>query len=230
MNIIININLLIISLLLTSLYIYCKYKNKNNIKFLSKKELNYILKSDKDNFYSSFNSNDFKIRKIKSIEEYKNIIENSVSEFSDDEKKKIIKMANKIDKILENIYFEYFDGSIASKLDWNIGCIKNNNYEYGYPHTRNNIIIISKDNINRLSEKKLLEIFIHEKVHIYQKMYPDQLKIFLKKRNFKKFKPKLFSNPVTDNLIYIYNNNLYGESLKNHHPFEIMAYEIEKVI
>jgi hypothetical protein len=218
--------IIIIIILLIIIYIY----SINNIRFLSKDELNYILKNDKDNFYSSFNSNDFKIRKIKSIEEYKNIIENSVSEFTEIEKEKIKKIIHKTNNILKNINYEYFDGNIASKLDWNIGCTKNDKYEYGYPHTRNNIIIISRNDINKLSEKKLMEVFIHEKVHIYQKMYPEKVNIFLKKRNFKKFKLKLYSNPDTDNYIYKYNNNLYGESLKNEHPYEVMAYEIDKLI
>ena len=57
-----------------------------NTIFLSKNELENILISDIDNFYSRFYKKDFEVRKINNISEYTLKIKNSVTDFTENEK------------------------------------------------------------------------------------------------------------------------------------------------
>ena len=67
---------------------FCEcYNNDDKIIFLSKNELENILISDIDNFYDKFKKIDYKVRKINNISEYSSNIKNSVSDFTENEKK-----------------------------------------------------------------------------------------------------------------------------------------------
>ena len=258
MSRIIVIILLLFILLILFIFIN-KFLKKNNenfnnkIVFLKGYELYKILKEDKDNYYKTFFDNDFYSRKIKTIDEYIELIKSSPTEFNDYEKTKWTKCIKEADIFFENILFEWFNGKKAINIQWNLGIVKNKLYENGLPHTRNNIIIISKENVNNFNELKLTKTLIHEKVHIYQKIYKNDIIIYLKKNNFIKYKKKtnldnIRSNPDLDNWIYkdsnnnilkaVYNNNPSSiEDIKYspinnqtyEHPFEKMAIEIEKL-
>ena len=230
-----------------------------NILFINNNDLLQILQDDSDNYYKSFFKNDFTARNINNINDYINLIKLSTSEYNNDERNKITKCINEINDIFNNINninkeFKWFDSKKANGIPWKIGCIKGKLYENGLPHTRNDIIIISKDNINDFSHEKLLKTLIHEKVHVYQKLYPDDVKIYIDNNNFYKIKQKeehdnIRSNPDLDNWIYkddknniykaIYNENpssiediVYSpvNNQSHEHPFEKMAIEIENDI
>ena len=99
--------------------------------------------------------------------------------------------------------------------------------------------------------KNLINTLIHEKVHIYQKKFPEKMNNYISFYNFKKIKKRdeydnIRANPDLDNYIYQdsdnntykaqYNKNVLSvEDIvyypKNNqmyeHPFEKMAIEIE---
>jgi hypothetical protein len=232
----------------------------NNIIFLNSNELFEILSADKDNYYKTFLKYDFSTRNIKNIDDYIPKIKESVCNFTDLEKNKVIKSINYINSKLNNLNLPYFDGKLASKIPWKIGLIKGNLYENGYPHTRNDVIILSKNTINAVNmeedeiDKNFTQTLIHERIHIYQKMYPKYVKIYLSQNNFKKIKNRdindnIRANPDTDlsiykdgnNIVYkaLYKNNpnnigdinyFYGNSQIYEHPYEKMAIEFEKYI
>ncbi len=234
--------------------IYRKYKNahlnehlnehfNNHINFLTKEELINFLIKDPDNYYKKFTKLDMQVRNIKSIEEYNDNIKESCIDIDNNYRLKLIKNIGKADERLSKINLPGFDGLKCSKIKWNIGIVNGKKYEGGYPHTRNDIIILPNnlDSVN---------ILIHEKVHIYQKMYPEDIQIYLKDNGFTK-EYKLINrenhraNPDLDNWIYKKNNKIletrYIENPKsitdvinkdftNEHPFEYMAYSIEATI
>ncbi len=132
-----------------------------------------------------------------------------------------------------------------------MGFIDGNEYEYGLPHTRNNIIILP---INILSSfNRLTKTLIHEKIHVYQKMYPDDINKYLDKNGYIKYKNRnefnnLRANPDLDNYIYMNSNKqiMKAEYIDNpytindviiepindykyEHPLEYMAYNIENL-
>jgi hypothetical protein len=202
-----------------------------------------------DNYYDTFSETDLAARKIKNIDHYIRKIYNSVCEFTPNEKTILKKCIDHISNNLSKINFEYFDGSKANKIIWKIGCIKGNQYEYGLPHTRNDIIILNNDSINNDDISNIISLLIHEKVHVYQKMYPNDNEKYLKKFNFKRIKNRpenVRANPDIDTYIYEDNTKTYSatynknpsnvtdvkyssvdDGQKSEHPFEKMAIEIE---
>ena len=246
----ISFNLIMILLIFLIIILLIYINTQSNIIILSKKELQNILLSDSDNYYKSFTDLDLKARNVESIDEYKNLIINSPININNNLKQIIINHINRIDKLFNNYNTIGFNGNKANSIKWIIGIVNNNKYENGFPHTRNNIIIIPKKLIN----KKLISTLIHEKIHIYQKIYPDDINKYLKFNNFTNFcnKPcgnfNIRSNPDTDNKIYSKSNKLflsiYNKNPKHindviyypinkskyEHPFEFMAYNIENHI
>jgi hypothetical protein len=154
--------ILILILIIILLIFYYKSDYFTNNHYLSKNELIEILINNSDNYYNTFNSYDFKVRNINSIEDYYIKIKNSATEINNNFDNIIDNINNKLKKI--NIIG--FDGEKASKIPWIIGFIDGVEYEYGFPHTRNNIIVIP---IKLINSNRLEKILIHEKIHIYQK-------------------------------------------------------------
>lgn len=203
----------------------CTKENFNqNIIFLDSDLLFNILKRDEDNYYKSFYEIDYKVRNIKNIEEYINHIKKSAISFNDYEKNKIKKCINNADIFFENLNYEWIDGKKMNKIPWKIGLIEGKLYENGLPHTRSDIIIISKDSINSYSYKKLTNTLIHEKVHVYQKIYKDDVLKYL--NNFIKIKRRdindnIRSNPDLDGWVYKdLDNNIY-KAVYNKNPSSI---------
>jgi hypothetical protein len=225
----------------------------NKIIFLNKNELLFFLLNNDDKYYDTFFENDFYARKINNIGEYKKFMKLSVTDFNNIQKNKIKKCIYNADLFFSNLKFNWFDGKKNNKLKWIIGCIKGKLYESGLPHTRDNYIIISDEKINNYNEEKLTKTLIHEKIHIYQKNYINDIEIYLNENNFKKIKKRekydnIRANPDLDNWIYkdnkqniykaIYNNNpLSIEDIKYipinnqsyEHPYEKMAIYIENI-
>ena len=200
--------------------------NKNNIIFLKKDELYEILKKDEDNYYSKFYKNDFTSRKIKNINEYLEIIKSSVDNINDYEKNKITLSIKKADDFFKNIDYKWFNGNKAIDIKWIIGLVKDKTYEAGLPHTRHDIIIISKKDVNNFSDEKLIKTFIHEKIHLYQKKYKNDVELYLNEFNFKKIKLRdendnTRANPDLDNFIYADNNNNQLKAVFNNNPSSI---------
>ncbi len=233
------------------------YKNiekfGNNIVFLNKNELFNILQNNNDEYYERFYKNDYYARKINNIDEYINLIFKATSDFNVTEKMKLIICCNKADKFFKDINYDWFDGEKASEIEWKLGCISGKYYENGLPHTRSDIIVLPNIKINTYTEKRLIKLLIHEKIHLYQKIYPVHVEIYINKHNYKRIKEReendnIRANPDLDNWIYsdsngninkaYYNKNpisieditYYPIDNQNHeHPYEKMAIDIENI-
>lgn len=213
--------------------------------FLSKSELrDLLLKNTK--YYNSFTKLDMIARKINSLSEYFSIISQDCSEFNPQQKQILKESSVKADKILSHISLPGFDGRKASRMRWKIGCMSGERYEGGYPHTIKGTIILFQD-FNNL---KLVKLLIHEKIHIYQRKYKKDIKLYLKHNKFtpiylRKNKSNIRANPDLDGITYynkkngiIYESNyrtcrprsIADITNKRHeHPYEEMAYSIEKM-
>ena len=227
---------------------------KSDIIFLNESDLKNILKNNNDKYYNTFYKNDYFSRKIKDIREYHEKIDKSTTEFDTHHKKKIITSTKIIDNILNNIKLDYFDGRKANNIQWKIGCVSGKLYENGLPHTRDDIIIISKQDVQMFSDTKLTKTLLHEKIHLYQKVYPNDIDIYINKNNFTKYKKRthadnIRANPDLDNWIYkdkdqnilkaVYNENPSSiedinyspfNSQSFEHPYEKMAIELEEFV
>ena len=256
------INILFLFLILYFLFFLHKNlpnnieKFEEHIYFLNNNELLESLLNNKDKYYNKFYKNDYITRKIKDIKDYHEKIEKSVYNFNDIQKNKIREAISNLENIIKIkvIDLNYFDNKKFINIPWKIGCIYGKLYENGLPHTRDDIIIISSQDINIFSPTKLQKTLLHEKIHLYQKKYPEDTTKYLEHHNFKKYKKReesdnIRANPDLDNWIYknsdnkilqaSYNKNpksiediLYQpiNSQSSEHPFEKMSIEFENYI
>ena len=232
--------IILICIMIAYIYAYSlgTYESFDNINFdiifLKESDLKNILKNNNDKYYEK--------------------IDKSVTEFDIHHKKKIITSTKIIDNIFNNIKLDYFDSRKANNIQWKIGCVSGKLYENGLPHTRDDIIIISKQDVQMFSDTKLTKTLLHEKIHLYQKIYPNDIDIYIKKNNFTKYKKRtnednIRANPDLDNWIYkdkdqnilkaVYNENPSSiedisyspfNSQSFEHPYEKMAIELEEFV
>lgn len=249
--------LLLILILILILY----YKENNefssidqieNISFLKKEETRDKVKNN-DDFRKTLYKKHYLIRGSQDWEGYMDIIKQSFADFTPSEKDKLVKCARRADRKLLLIQLKGFDGLKASKLPWYFGLTKDYLYEEGLPHTVGNTIILTKNTIDKSSIDFLVGTLIHEKIHIYQKIYPEDIVIYLSENGFEKIRSIKKEDDVRvnpdiciDNSIYFNKreNRYYGgiknkskihspentmEKILTEHPYESMAILIERM-
>lgn len=231
---------------------YEKFDNYHNVKFLTKIDTAKFLLEDPDKYVSNMSDIDLYARKVNDRNEYINKISLNAMDFNIDEKEKILKCTKIADSFLRN-YNDLLDGNKIAKINWKFSLISNKNgnnieYEEGLPHTRHDIIFLSKYVLNNNIDD-LTNILIHEKVHIYQRYNEKEMEIIIKNMGYMISKKQINtrlkrSNPDINNVIYINPDNnkdmlgLYRNEKPNgigdtiitdfaiEHPYEKIAYEI----
>jgi hypothetical protein len=242
--------------------------NKDHIYFMTYKETSTFLRNDNDRYVRNMSELDLHARNVKTYMEYINNIEDTAISFTDEEKELLITCANNADKYLkmedfkELKYGKYINGNDLANIKWifaNTYTNRFNNkikeYEEGLPHTRENIIFVSK-HVLKYDELNLTNTLIHEKIHIYQrynsklfdKIIREMGLLELDKKSFK-YTKYIRSNPDTNNKIYYNNidnnidnnnimvymyrndnpngiNDVVHNNLSKEHPYEKIAYEI----
>ena len=248
MNKNILLTLFIIIIIIILLY-YIYYYNIINIKFIDKNTCIKFIENDNDNYFKNFSNADLYARKINNIHEYIINSTNCCVDFTQKEKKLITYCCIKADNFLKK-YNNILNGNEISNIKWNIALtdnINNNEYEEGFPHTRNNIIFLSRKILNN---NTLVNTLIHEKIHIYQRYNQVKIEKIINNMGYiptKKTHLLKRANPDLNDIIYYniyynkyllcyYNNNkpksiddIYcniNNDIKNEHPYEIMAYTI----
>lgn len=235
-----------------------EYFSNDNIYFLNKSELNNLLIDDLDNYFKKFYHIDFISRNVQDINEYTEKIKKSIldkNEIKDEIITRIRKCIQIIDSKTNNIKVPWIDIKKLNEIQWKIGITKGKSYENGLPHTRKDCILLSTYFLDNFGDNKLIEILLHEKIHLYQKKYEEDLQLYLNLNGYEKYKKreendKTRANPDIDEWIYldknknvnkaVYNRNnpftlqdvtFYPEdSQSNEHPYEKMAIDISKMI
>ena len=240
--------LLFILITILFCFFYIVYSKEPLIIFLSKLKLIDYLKSNTDRFYDRFNKIDLTVRNIKTIEDYYKIIEDSSDDIDNDYKVLLKKCIHRSNIFFLNIKEPFFDNIKCYNIPWKIGIIKGNQYEDGMPHTRNDIIILPKYKDDK--EDFLTKLLIHEKIHIYQRFFPNLSELYIYNLGFRKYKKvteddKSRANPDINEWIYkdkagqIYKSvfKINPKKIKDvqffpinksryEHPFEKMANDI----
>ena len=224
----------LILLIIIFIYIYYKINLINehfsNINYISITESYNILTSI-DNYLLNFNKYDMIARKINSIDEYNIKIKNSLQDFTPEEINIINNNISHADKICSQLNKLWINNQKLLNIPWNIIKIIGNQYEYGLPHTRSIYIIIPKNIINN----NLYTTLIHEKLHIYQRLYPKDIEIYLKENNFTKHSLiknniKSRSNPDLNEWLYIdKDNKIYKSEYISENPINILQVKFEPI-
>jgi hypothetical protein len=200
-------------------------------------------------FYNTLYDVDLSVRDLKDINDYQIKIQDSVSEFNDDQKNKLVTAIQIANQKISNIHIEGFDGEKASRMNWNIGCIKGISYENGLPHTVKKTIILPSHLVSSSSLHELVRLLIHEQVHVYQKTYPKDIDSYLSSNQISKYKKRepsdrIRANPDIDEWVYQNEKGVYklqyidqprlitdtfSNDQRREHPFEEMAIRISEL-
>lgn len=219
--------------------------------FLTNEETMMFFKRDQDMYFRSLTVPDLYARKMGNIHQYIVSSMTSARSFTDIEKIKISDCCHKADKFFaeigDSVHGLY--GSLINNIPWRFAKTYGTLYEQGYPHTRADIIFVS--NMFLMNDPiTITQTLIHEKVHVYQRLYPDLVKEYLVHMGFtrhalRKSFPNIRANPDLDDWTYMHNGQLciYNYTTpKPHsindvvmsgtteHPYEHMAYYIASLL
>ena len=193
------------------------------IYFMTYKETSNFFAKDNDNYVRNLSELDLHARGVKTHVEYMNQIEDTAISFTDDEKELLERCAKDADKYLRNERFKEVDygkhlnGNDIADIKWIFANTYTNYYldvmkenEQGLPHTRENVILLSK-NVLKNDALNLTNTLLHEKIHIYQRYNPEIFDTIIKEMGLKELDRKHFkqakyirSNPDTNNKLYYY--------------------------
>jgi hypothetical protein len=214
--------------------------------YLSKYETANFLTRDEDEYISSMTVPDLYARNVKSHKEYREKLPATSIDFTEAEK---IILDNAIDEanlFFKNLKSPYIDNGLMDKIYWKFALTNHKDYEEGLPHTRSDIIFITPSLLEQ-SKEIIVATIIHEKVHVYQRLYPELFRAVLKKEGYtvlreRKTEPLARANPDLDEYIYLSPKAeemifLYKTDKPNsitdvqyskvsEHPYEEIAYKI----
>lgn len=202
------------------------------------------LSNDPDNYVEGMSSYDLIARGANSYTDYLKRISAAAHEATKWESDVIANAVAVVDKYIKQDKKKLLSPYIAD-IPWNIAITQGRDYEDGFPHTRKNVIFI---NDSLIKSSALASTLLHEKIHVFQRMYPAEMDAWIAKRGFKKWKtrksePLSRANPDLDEWIYIdpktqrpmiavYSSEvpkgISDVKLANpafEHPYELMAYE-----
>jgi hypothetical protein len=181
-------------------------KTGSNVTFLSASETGAFLLGDPDGYVKNMSPYDLHARKAITHAQYLRTISKSALEFSPKRKADIARATSVADRFFRENREADVDTTVIAKLPWVLALTDSTVYEDGMPHTRANIIFLSSRTDDTI--ENLTRTLIHEKIHVYQRMYPKQMMACLEKRGFRRWKqrlgePRIRANPDLDPWIYI---------------------------
>jgi hypothetical protein len=197
------LNIYLFLILVTLLFIF--FYPRTNIKFY---RLEYLLNEIKNNKYlDTLSYWNLKVRNSISTKHYFSKIKLYTRTPNYNEKILLYRACKHADRILRKNNFP----DIAV-LYWKIYVFKN--IEGNMPHTQGSFILLPESSVKNSNIRGLISTLIHEKVHIYQKLYPNENRKIAKKYdyniiNIKDKVPKYVleqvrSNPDINNDYYIW--------------------------
>jgi hypothetical protein len=185
----------------------------SNVRILSSAEMRELIcvRNSIDDYYDSFSALDLRARGVSSVSEYLKRIESSCilrKHDLDNAESTIRQCVKQVDweKVISNN--SWIDIGRLRALPWKIGLTEGKTYEYGLPHTRGDIIIIPVSQCGKGGEEdELLDTLIHEQLHVYQKMYPEDFQKYLDSEGFvrhckRKDIQNVAANPDADEWVY----------------------------
>lgn len=218
------------------------------VQYMSKEETAEFLLSDPDGYVKNMSPTDLYARKVSSAEKYVRRASESAMNFTDSQKLRFNEACREADRFFQLKSEDIpFCAKKMTAIPWVLALTEGEKYEDGLPHTRANIIFVSSY-INE-QPKQLIRTLIHEKIHIYQRLYPEEMAQLLEKRGFRRWKlrmgiPRIRANPDVDPWVYISVDKdepmlaLYASDQPGNisdvllpdatfeHPYEFFAYEV----
>lgn len=207
-------------------------------------------KLKREGYFQCMNKYDLQARGVQSTGAALVQFMNGVRKPNSKEASILSKAIKKADSFIPN------ESRLAS-IPWKL-LISNDHIESGFPHTHADMIIIPNSHVISAASRidNLVHTLIHEKVHVYQRMYPcESNTLYLKywrmsigaRINCNSILPSRRSNPDTNMLVYLDEKgksiHLNFDTSSSHsvslsktigdprdHPHEIMAYVVTHLL
>lgn len=221
------------------------------IQFLSRSQGMTFIQQDRDGYVRSLNRVNLAARGSTSTSNYLAKGLQAMDAFSNEERAHLSRVAASVDDaVMQHAEALKTDGVIAedlARLPWIFAKVNGDSWENGFPHTRERVIFLS-----RVSIDDLPSLLLHEKIHVYQRMYPDRIRKALKAHHglvpharqsrWSHYR----SNPDEDGHVYmdlktgLLHGSFFASMSPKHltdldpqhpdHPYEAMAYRISALV
>jgi hypothetical protein len=221
-----------------------------SIEIWDKEKTQSFLASDPDGYVQMMSKYDLMARKAKSHADYLMKISSVASEAPLAEQALLSAAIHRVDSYLKKNPTLPISAGKLLNIPWIIAVTKGKTYENGFPHTRQNIILL---NHSTILSPSLANTLLHEKIHVYQRMYPEDINSWMQSKGFTRWKlrsqePLARANPDIDPWIYIdpttskpmiaaYSSDapisisdVKLTSPAFEHPYEFLAYEIANML
>jgi hypothetical protein len=213
------------------------------IRFLSQADVQAFLMEDKDRYVMSMTHLDLIARGVKLHKEYLVRAGGAAREFTEAQKERLERMVERAEKVLQQVEHPIVKYEV---IPW-VFALVSLEYENGLPHTRQDTIFLFPAHLE-LEDDALLELLLHEWVHLYQRKNLAEVQERLYEKGYQRWRerrgyPRIRANPDVDSYIYV---NPLGEVMVSvyssdrpvsigdvvsanalgEHPFEEMAYQV----
>jgi hypothetical protein len=229
---------------------------RGNFTFLTRDDTSSFFVKDVDGYVESMNDLDVLAQGCKTKLEFLDRISKAADNFTLKEKWKCKKACTYADDWIRSQMAQYpgIENQKLANIPWKLSLTRGKANEEGLPHTRRDIIFLS-DQVLELSPRELARTLVHEKIHVYERMFPADLEIWMQANGYKRYKrqsewPNARSNPDVDGWVYLRPDGkptvvLYttdnptsiddvvypGPQHPNtEHPFETLAYLVDSTM
>lgn len=186
-----------------------------DVQILSKDSLiDLLVVNPPDNYYDFLTELDFKARGVGSLDEYLQKIRHRCLQSPDGSDSEIIRQCiRQCNGHFADVSGKWIDAKKFRALPWKIAITcGGSTYEYGLPHTRGDVIIVNKKDIKNSDD--FVDTLLHERVHVYQKMYPLDFQKYLDSEGFVRYCKRkdvvnVAANPDADEWVYMKDGDVF---------------------
>jgi len=220
------------------------------LSFLSAPQTAELLRTDFDDFAKKLNTVNLEACGVVSYEDLLDKWATSASDFTEEEQRRLREAAKLVDYTINTKLKSPLKEQMQS-LGWQFAKTTHPYYLDGLPHTRGDLIFLTDKVTLSYDPKRLAQILLHEKVHLWQRKFPQDLQAYLQRHSFQPLRLDTEDalqrmNPDTDGVIY---QNAKGDvlgvrytsptpfslrdvhyDLDKDHPNEQMASRVEKLV
>lgn len=174
---------------------------KSHTVFMSSKETAHFLRADADRYMQGLSIYDLRARKATSHYDYLQKAANSALDFTRDERQMLERCSYLADRYFKEVVdlIHGLDGRAAAAIPWRFAKTANMAYENGLPHTRDNVVFLATHEMYGFDTERITRTLIHEKVHVYQRLYPANVSQYIAAAGYTRSGPRVSLNMIRAN-------------------------------
>lgn len=189
--------ILFVIIVFVGVYVYNK-KNSKEIEFASAMYMTSIIKNSQ--FFHRMTQSDLYARNIGTTDGYIKLYNDNIRQFTNQQKSHLTHLTQEVNTSTAKSF------PIMNKIQWKFAKV-DVSIEKGWPHTLGDVIILSNKFFEEIDYKKQLEILLHEKIHVFQRLMPIETNNLIDAWGFSVVDkienyPMARNNPDINNFVY----------------------------